>query len=232
MLSQAGKNFSFLTLLACSLLNLTSCGGSAIHQAVGSRQVDPLQIVTTQTAKGIVGQNYSFQMQSSGGGPPFNWSIVLGGLPPGILLSGQTGLVAGMPTQAGNYSFTIEVTDSTFTGQQASMESLSIVISVPNLTITTLNLPDGIVGQSYSFQLQAWGGTLPYMWSIVGGSLAPGVQLDPLTGKITGTPTQAGTSMVTIQVTDSSSPQNIARLILGGADPGEPASSAIGKPET
>jgi hypothetical protein len=106
------------------------------------------------------------------------------------------------------------------------MASLTIEIAAPPLAITTFNLPNGMVGQPYYFQLQASGGTLPYFWSIISGSLAPGLQLDPLTGKISGTPIQPGTSQVTIQVMDSSAPQSLAKLTIGRAAPGEPTSTS------
>jgi hypothetical protein len=54
-----------------------------------------------------------------------------------------------------------------------------------------------------------------YTWSILGGVLPPGLQLIALTGEITATPLQAVTYSFTIQVTDSSAPQNTTELIVG-----------------
>lgn len=72
------------------------------------------------------------------------------------------------------------------------------------LTITTLSLPDATVGVSYSATLAATGGTTPYGWAIASG-LPPGLTLNVTTGAIIGTPTTAGTSVFTAQVTDSGS---------------------------
>jgi Putative Ig domain len=75
-------------------------------------------------------------------------------------------------------------------------------------------LPDGIVGQSYTGGLYAFGGTTPYTWSITGGRLPTGLTLNAVTGAITGTPAYAGTLNFTAAVTDSSSPPQSASSVL------------------
>ena len=62
--------------------------------------------------------------------------------------------------------------------------------------------------------LAATGGTPPYTWSIVGGSLPPGLTLTPSSGAITGTPTAIGNFSFTAQVTDSSGPPQTATKAL------------------
>src|ERR1700733_3494933 len=56
------------------------------------------------------------------------------------------------------------------------------------MAIATLSLSDGIAGISYSQTLQATGGTAPYHWSVVTGSLPSGLHLGSGTGEITGIP--------------------------------------------
>ncbi len=59
---------------------------------------------------------------------------------------------------------------------------------------------DGFVGQLYSYQAQA-SGAPPLTWSLVSG---PGwMSIDATTGRVSGTPTAAGDSAVTIQATNS-----------------------------
>ena len=62
----------------------------------------------------------------------------------------------------------------------------------------------GEVGAFYSSNLMPIGGIPPYTYSIISGSLPPGLSLNPSTGAITGIPTQAGTASFTAQVVDSS----------------------------
>lgn len=74
------------------------------------------------------------------------------------------------------------------------------------LTITTTSLPSGTVGRSYSATLAAVGGAAPYSWSVLSGTLPGGLSLDSTTGVISGTLQTAGTSELTIEVTDSTTP--------------------------
>jgi len=70
--------------------------------------------------------------------------------------------------------------------------------------VTEPPLPSGTIGVPYSVLLEADGGTQPYTWSIAGGALPPGLNINPTTGEISGTPTTAGTFGFTVQVEDSS----------------------------
>ena len=87
------------------------------------------------------------------------------------------------------------------------------------LSITSVGLPAGVVGNAYKTSLfQASGGTGGYMWSwsaAAGSSLPPGLSLVRLAltppgqgdqAYITGTPTVAGTYHVVVSVTDFGSP--------------------------
>ena len=69
-------------------------------------------------------------------------------------------------------------------------------------TITTSSLPNGKVGEAYSETLTA-DGTEPIAWNIIGGALPDGLTLDETTGKISGTPTAAGTASFTVKATNS-----------------------------
>ena len=64
-------------------------------------------------------------------------------------------------------------------------------------TITTTSLPNGTVGTYYEQKLTA-DGTEPIKWSISNGNLPAGLSLNEDTGKISGTPTAAGSNTFTI----------------------------------
>src|SRR5262249_15151141 len=94
---------------------------------------------------------------------------------------------------------------------------LFFVVSIgtaQELRITNVSsLPPGFVGGAYFQTLSATGGTPPYSWAAVAGSLPPGLALSP-NGLITGTPTFVGTTNLTIQVTDSAGARTTQSLSL------------------
>jgi hypothetical protein len=66
-----------------------------------------------QVATGAVGSYYSHQFSGDGGcGPalPYQFRILSGALPPGLSLASD-GLVSGVPTRAGDWSFWLELSD-------------------------------------------------------------------------------------------------------------------------
>jgi hypothetical protein len=84
-----------------------------------------------------------------------------------------------------------------------SQKSASIPSQATGLNIVVPpNFGDSKVGQGYDKQLTASGGTSPYKWSLLSGSLPVGLLLDPA-GRIKGTPTTAGQLKFTLQVADA-----------------------------
>ena len=96
---------------------------------------------------------------------------------------------------------TATVTCNTFSGWKSDFNPTGSVTSQP-LCVTSTSVPDGVVGTPYSAPVSAVGGTPPYSWSLVSGSLPPGLALSS-TGTISGTPTVAGSFTFTLKVTDS-----------------------------
>ncbi len=149
----------------------------------------------------IEGSEYEQTLSADGQGP-WTWAVTSGKLPAGLALGQTTGIVAGTPTTPGVYNFTITVTDSS-TPQRLGQQAYSVTI-IDRLQITPQPLPHGIVDEDYSQTLATDGQGTP-VWSITKGSLPPELSLDPDTGIISGTPTQAGTYNVTVQAADSES---------------------------
>jgi hypothetical protein len=111
-------------------------------------------------------------------------------------------------TKDSNGSHTLTVTANDVLGNSTSFLATFKVsnVNLPNPpSITTSSLPGGTQNVAYSANLAATGGTTPYSWSVISGSLPVGLTLAPGTGGISGTPSGTGTSNFTAQVTDANS---------------------------
>ena len=159
-------------------------------------------VSTTFTAPpaGEINTAYSDTLTATGGTAPYVWLVNAGSLPPGITLS-TAGVLAGTPTSAGSYSFSVNVIDQN--GGIATTSITLVIAAGPVLNFAAP--PSGEVGAAYSYTLIASGGTGPYAWSVNAGSLPTGITLNASSGILSGTPTAAGTSNFTIMVTDANS---------------------------
>ena len=160
----------------------------------------PLGLTTSTLPDGTVGVPYNATIGVAGGTSPYNCSITSGTLPAGLTLSGC--IVSGTPTTAGSSTVTVKVDDAGSPSQTTSGPE-TIVINPAALTLTN-TLPNGTVGVAYSANIDATGGTTPYACSISSGTLPAGLTLTGCT--VSGTPTTAGSSTVTVMVTDASNP--------------------------
>ena len=173
----------------------------------------PITISPTTAPAGTVALPYQLSLSATGGTTPYNWSIVSGSLPDGLSLNTSSGMISGTPTSSGTANFTVELADSSTPSRSASL-AYSIAIN-GILEFSSPVLPNGTVGVAYSTTPSITGGAPPYTWSVVSGSLPPGLLLNASTGAITGTPTTTGSFSVGIQVTDSSVPPQTAKVFTG-----------------
>ena len=187
-----------LLLLALPLLL-----GAPSASAQSTCTIDP----QTEPVTGQVGTEFTFFItvtgcSSSNKQPTFK--VLDGRLPRGTRLfdfAGSSGLINGVPTTAGTFTFTIEVKDET---RATDTETFTVdILPAETPMITTVALSDGTVGEFYCCgNLFASGGVQPYTWEVVAGTLPPGLELPKGENTISGTPTEAGTFTFTVRVTD------------------------------
>ena len=190
---------SGLILLLCA--SLVSCG--AIQKLQNAlNPPSPLSIATSSLPMGTVSTAYSTTLTATGGNSPYFWNISSGSLPAGLSLS-SGGTISGTPTIAGTSTFSVQVTDAQLPPKSVS-QALSLVVNPAQggVSISTTSLPQGNVNVAYSATLAATGGTGPYQWTVIAGTLPAGLSLAS-NGAITGSPMTVGTSNFTVQVLDS-----------------------------
>lgn len=196
---QGGGEKEFALLVSVSCPSAGSC-------AAGGLDVVPLE-------RGSV--RYGAVTASDDGG---EWSLEEPQLPPeaSSLLSAASSVSCA---PAGSCLGTGFYTKSNATPEVEPMSLTAIV----KLEASAPSLPAGAVGVPYHGQLSATGGTGVREWSIKSGSLPAGLTLDPSTGAISGTPTQAGASAFVAQVVDPGPPSQSADVTasLAIAAPGQ-----------
>ncbi len=154
-----------------------------------------ITITTEDVPNGTAGKTYTARLTSSASNA--TWSVSSGSLPDGLTLSAR-GLISGIPSEPGTYSFTVRASS----GSASAEKAFSLIIEGTAITIMTTRLPSGVVGTEYSGALTS--NPTDTVWSVSFGSLPPGLTLSSL-GIISGTPTFDGTSTFTVSAASGSS---------------------------
>lgn len=110
------------------------------------------------------------------------------------------------------------------TAQLTHFSIIVPVVSGSGFTFSTSGLPAASVGVAYSGALVVSGGTAPYAFSVVAGSLPPGLSVNAA-GVFSGTPTAAGNFVFTVRVTDSAA--NAAEAVVVMAVGGQGQCNAV-----
>jgi len=197
----AAGSFNFTVQVTDALLATTQ---KAFAMEVSSFA---LRIQLKFPAQGQAGQAYSDVFTAEGGAAPYSWALISGALPTGLsLMSGTPGAtISGTPATAGVFYSRLRVRDSLGWFDYLPLRFIVRPAAAGALTIINTTLPDIDGGSEIHEPLIAAGGTPPYAWSVVG-ALPGSLQLLPcgdyaaLRGG-----TSAGSSVLTIQVTDSAS---------------------------
>ncbi len=201
--------------------------GSAVLVVV---QPGPLQLVTTaaEVPAGQTGVFYEFEFRAAGGRRPYAFGAS-GSLPPGLSLDSETGLLSGTPSETGSFSFQVVVVDG-----EESQATLAVTVRVTERVALRITLPSRIqvaFNAAANVALTAEGGTPPYSWQVVGGSLPPGLSV--VGAAITGVATASVSATVVLGVSDSAGASETAEIEVtarsGGGGGGGGTSSGGGR---
>ncbi|HEY2383626.1 MAG TPA: FG-GAP-like repeat-containing protein [Terriglobia bacterium] len=98
-----------------------------------------LTITSAALPDGYTGAPYAATLVATGGGTLYsNWAIGAGALPPGLVLDGASGIVAGTPTTTSGspYGFSVTVQDNL--GNMAAPQTFTITVATGMTTSTVL----------------------------------------------------------------------------------------------
>src|SRR5207245_2317248 len=154
-------------------------------------------ITSPLEAEGVVGQQFVYQIVANNS--PTSYDAT--NLPPGLTIDPATGVIGGVPTQAGSATpVTI-----TATGATIGSDTLNITIDpapAAGPIITSATSATGRTGTFFSFQVLASGLTSAARASASG--LPPGLAIDDVSGLISGTPIEDGSFEVFVAIVDGS----------------------------
>lgn len=141
------------------------------------------------------------QIAAAGGRLPYAFTAQ-GRLPDGITFE-ASGVLAGVPTESGNYNLAISARDAAGSTATQSFEwrvgppsTGPLITSGPLLPISGMNQP-------LVYVFEAAQGAQPFQWAITSGSLPAGLVFDPVQGRLSGSTVEEGIFRFTARVTDA-----------------------------
>jgi hypothetical protein len=156
----------------------------------------PAIALQPQSLTNIIGTDASFSVTASGAPPPacqwqFNGAAIPGATGTNLLRS------AVSFADAGGYRVVLTNAAGAVTSTVATL-----TVVCPAVTLTPASLANGTAGLSYSQGLGASGGAAPYSYSVISGSLPPGLALSG-GGVLAGTPAAVGNFSFAVQAADT-----------------------------
>jgi hypothetical protein len=161
--------------------------------------VPELKITQPKSPGAEVGHPFTMTFKATGGRAPYTWSVAADTpLPSGFTLDPATGVISGIPGVVSSAVVKLSVTDAL-----GLSDTVDVDLPVAaKLAIRKKALPAAKVGRNYKGRVPTIGGVGPFKYRVVKGKLPANIRLNSKTGVLSGTPSKAGTSKVTIQVTD------------------------------
>ncbi len=172
---------------------------------------ETLSVLTNTLPSAEVGSPYCTRLDATGGDAIYAWSVTAGSLAPGLsLVESPAGareagrpfrtMVCGTPGIPGSFDFEVEVKSN---GDRAERSfTLDVEISQLPPQIASLVLPIFPFDRQSEVGLRAIGGTTPYSWKLVAGTLPVGMNLGD-DGVIHGAARESGTFPITLRITDA-----------------------------
>ena len=165
--------------------------------------IEPLAISPTILAAGATrGVNFQQQFTATGGSGNVTWVPDGGAFPPGWSLS-SSGLLAGVASADGFYTFAVKATNAANPPQTARAQ-YTMQIAEPLVITTSPTFPNACVNQPYSFQMRTSGGVPPIFFGFTSSAFV--INMDTSTGIFSGTPSVTGTFTGDGGASDSAQP--------------------------
>jgi uncharacterized repeat protein (TIGR03803 family) len=181
----------------------TSEGGGAGEGTIYKLAVAVPNVTSALTASGTV--SLPFRYQTTAANTPTSYTAI--NLPAGLTINNVTGLITGTPVIAGTFNVTLTLTNAS--GSTTVTLTITIV-PLPPPVVTSILYAYGSTTAAFNYQTTATNN--PTSYSATG--LPDGLEIDPSTGAITGTPTTVGTYPVSVSASNASGTGNSVNLSI------------------
>ncbi|KQQ00671.1 hypothetical protein ASG06_15150 [Rathayibacter sp. Leaf185] len=219
-----------------TLTAVSTAGTAQLSDSVTIASADTAPALSGDAPGGTVGSAYDFAYVATGAPAP-TVSVTSGTLPPGLALD-SAGRLTGTPTTAGVYAYTLSAGNAAGTvqvGDSVTIDSATVAPSISGVVAA------GMVGSAYDYAYTVTGSPAPTV-SVISGTLPPGLTLSSA-GRLSGTPTTAGTYTFTARAENSAgtaqasstltvSPQKVTAKADLRVDLAGPSSAVKGKTAT
>ena len=188
--------------------------GVIVHGEISFTAPVAPAFVATVVPPGVVGVGYSHTFVATGVPSSMTYSLGTGSLPPGLTLS-TAGVLSGEPSAGGTFTFSVKASNGI---APDAVRSVTVAVSAPPLFVSTSPLPSATVGVSYTATLVANGVPAVSAFSVqTGSALPPGIELNPATGALSGTPTTAGSYSFIVIATNGVAPAATRSFVVNVA---------------
>jgi hypothetical protein len=193
---------SLLVFLILAMFELAACSGTPSSFN---------KVTLTPSGTKFIGENGTIALSASVLNDTANGGVTFTASPAGTgTLTQTSSTTANFVAPASVAMETVVTITATSVDFPKQFATLTVKIEPPPV-ITTTSLPTATLNASYTAPVTATGGVPPLAWTIASGTLPAGLSLGSSssdTVNITGKPTTAGQSIITITVTDSTGASN------------------------
>jgi RHS repeat-associated protein len=201
----------------------------------------PVFTADTPPTTAVAGMAYTYTFAATGTPAP-KFSVASGTLPTGLSLDPDSGMLAGTPTTAGTFDFTVTADNGVSPAAVTSTLTITVTAKPTAPTFTADSPPmAAAVGTPYTYTFTATGAPTP-TYAVAAGSLPDGLSLDQSSGTLSGKPASAGSFNFTIRATNGISPDALTPTITITVTPkptaptftadSPPTAAAVGTPYT
>lgn len=180
-------------------IRLMDAAGVTVTRAFNVSVTDGPQFARPSLPGATVGMPYKTLVETVSTVPVVYWQIATPDtFPPGLQWIDRE--IVGTPTVVGAWEFELNIRDS---GGSSAVQAYVFTVN-PVVELDDVKLqPEVVPGKAFAWLVPRRGGTAPFRYDLLAGTLPPGLKLNAATGEISGTTQNSGEYGFTIGVTDA-----------------------------